>query len=54
MTSESPEREQEFDNAVPLPYRITSERWTSDINLIKGAMGQKQSPWAAAEVRAKL
>lgn len=54
MVANGPKGKHEFDAAVPRPYRITEERWSSDINLIKGAMGQKASEWAMEEVRAKL
>jgi hypothetical protein len=44
----------DFDDTVPRPYRITPERWASDVNLIKGAMGQNPSAWVKEEIRAKL
>lgn len=46
-----------FEKAVPKPYRVTKERWASDINLIQGAMGRKQDAdptWIMNEARAKL
>jgi hypothetical protein len=58
----TPTAQEQFDNALPPPYRLTRERYDSKVNVIKEYMGQggnaqgsiQTTDEAAMLVRAKL